>query len=137
MARTVVYTVRVEFGDCDPAGIVFYPNFFRWMEAAEVDYLASRGLNVALRWEGRPVGFPRVSAACDFVKPVTFMDELDIAVRVERVGGKSVTYAFEFSKGGEAVARGRVTSVCCLVRPDGGIEAIEIPEALRAKLVAL
>jgi YbgC/YbaW family acyl-CoA thioester hydrolase len=127
---------RVEFADTDMAGIAHFANFFRWMEAAEVDFLASRGLNVALRWDGRPVGFPRVSATCDFAKPVTFMDEIEIAVRVERVGGKSVTYGFEFSKGGEAVARGRVTSVCCLVLPDGGIEAIEIPDALRAKLIA-
>ena len=125
---------RVEFADTDMAGIAHFANFFRWMEAAEVDFLASRGLNVALRWDGRPVGFPRVSATCDFAKPVTFMDEIEIAVRVERVGGKSVTYGFEFSKGGEAVARGRVTSVCCLVTPDRGIEAIQIPPEVRAKL---
>ena len=124
----------VEFADTDMAGIAHFANFFRWMEAAEVDFLASRGLNVALRWEGRPVGFPRVSATCDFAKPVTFMDVVEIAVRVERVGGKSVTYGFEFSKDGDAVARGRVTSVCCLVLPDGGIEAIAIPEAIRTKL---
>jgi 4-hydroxybenzoyl-CoA thioesterase len=28
--RTTTYEVTVEFGDCDPAGIAFYPNFFRW-----------------------------------------------------------------------------------------------------------
>ena len=27
-------TIRIQWGDCDPAGIVFYPNFFRWMDAA-------------------------------------------------------------------------------------------------------
>jgi YbgC/YbaW family acyl-CoA thioester hydrolase len=126
---------RVEFADTDMAGIAHFANFFRWMESAEVDFLAARGLNVALRAGGREIGFPRVSATCDFLKPVTFMDVVEIAVRVERVGAKSVTYSFEFSKGGEAVARGRVTSVCCLVRPDHGIEAIEIPEEVRAKLI--
>ena len=125
---------RVEFADTDMAGIAHFANFFRWMESAEVDFLASRGLNVDLGWEGRRLGFPRVSATCDFAKPVTFMDVVEIAVRVERVGGKSVTYGFEFSKDGDAVARGRVTSVCCLVLPDGGIEAIAIPEAIRTKL---
>jgi YbgC/YbaW family acyl-CoA thioester hydrolase len=125
---------RVEFADTDMAGIAHFANFFRWMEAAEVDYLASRGLNVALRWDGRPISFPRVSASCDFVRPIRFMDVVEIAVRVERVGAKSVTYVFEFSKDGEAVARGKITSVCCLVSPEHGIEAIEIPAALRAKL---
>ena len=125
---------RVEFADTDMAGIAHFANFFRWMESAEVDFLAGRGLNVALHVGGRTVSFPRVSATCDFMRPVTFMDVVDIAVRVERVGAKSVTFGFEFSKGGETVARGRVTSVCCLVLPDGGIEAIAIPEAIRTKL---
>ena len=30
MTRTTLYTVDVTFGDCDPAGIVFFPNFSRW-----------------------------------------------------------------------------------------------------------
>ncbi len=126
---------RVEFADTDMAGIAHFSNFFRWMESAEVDFLASRGLNVALVWDGQKLGFPRVSASCDFARPVTFMDVIEIAVRVERVGAKSVTYAFEFSKGGEVVARGKVTSVCCRVRPDHAIEAVEIPEGIRAKLL--
>jgi acyl-CoA thioester hydrolase len=126
---------RVEFADTDMAGIAHFSNFFRWMESAEVDFLAGRGLNVALGWDGRQLGFPRVSASCDYLRPVTFMDVIDIAVRLERVGAKSVTYAFEFSKGGEPVARGRVTSVCCLVSAGHGIEAVEIPEGIRAKLV--
>ncbi len=127
-------TRRVEFADTDMAGIAHFSNFFRWMESAEVDFLASRGLNVDLGWEGRRLGFPRVSASCDYLKPVTFMDVVEIAVRLERLGAKSVTYAFEFSKGGEPVARGRVTSVCCMVSRENGIEAVEIPEGIRAKL---
>jgi YbgC/YbaW family acyl-CoA thioester hydrolase len=126
---------RVEFADTDMAGIAHFANFFRWMESAEVDFLAGLGLNVSLPWEGQKIGFPRVAASCDYFKPVTFMDVVEVAVRVERVGAKSVTYAFEFSKGGEVVARGRVTSVCCRVRPGHAIESIEIPETLRAKLI--
>ncbi len=125
---------RVEFADTDMAGIAHFANFFRWMEAAEVDYLASRGLNVALHYNGRRLGFPRVAASCDFVRPIRFMDVVEITVRVQRLGGKSVTYAFEFSKDGDAVARGQMTSVCCLVSPEHGIEAIEIPEPVRALL---
>ena len=129
-------TRRVEFADTDMAGIAHFANFFRWMESAEVDFLSARGLNVALLSDGREIGFPRVSASCDFAKPVTFMDVIEIIVTVERVGTKSVSYAFEFRKDGEIVARGRITSVCCLVLRDHGIEAIEIPEKIRAILLA-
>ena len=40
-------TRRVEFGDTDMAGIAHFANFFRYMEAAETDFLLARGLSVA------------------------------------------------------------------------------------------
>ena len=132
---TVFHTKRrVEFGDTDMAGIVHFANFFRFMEAAEVEFLRARGLTVSLTWEGQRIGFPRVSASCDFLRPATFQDVLDVAVRIQSIGRKSVTYSFEFSKGGEVVARGQVTSVCCRVIGDHQLESMEIPASFRAKL---
>src|ERR671918_377237 len=119
-------TRRVEFVDTDMAGIVHFSNFFRYMESAEVEFLRSRGLNVKLEWEGQLLGFPRVSASCDYIKPATFGDVIDIAVTIDRIGTKSVTYAFEFSKDGEAIARGKVTSVCCRVLADHRLEGTPI-----------
>ena len=128
---------RVEFGDTDMAGIVHFSNFFRYMEAAETDFLLSLGLNVA--WAdagGDRYGFPRVSAACDYHRPARFGDRLDIAVVVEHVGTKSVRYRFEFAHAGTPVATGRTTAVFC--RKHGGaessIEALELPERVRTLL---
>src|SRR2546421_12927081 len=89
---------RVEFGDTDMAGIVHFANFFRFMESAECEFLRSRGLSVKLDWEGQAIGFPRVSATCDYVSPARFEDLLDVSVSIDRVGAKSVTYAFEFAR---------------------------------------
>ena len=127
-------TRRIEFGDTDMAGIVHFANFFRFMEAAECDFLRSRGLSVKMDWQGQAIGFPRVSASCDYVKPARFEEVLDVAVRIDRIGKKSVTYAFEFSRGGELIANGKVTSVCCRVLHDNQIEGIEIPAGYRARL---
>jgi len=127
-------TRRIEFADTDMAGIVHFANFFRFMEAAEVEFLRARGLTVSLTWEGQRIGFPRVSASCDFLRPATFQDVLDVAVRIQSIGRKSVTYSFEFSKAGEPVARGQVTSVCCRVIGDHQLESMEIPASFRAKL---
>lgn len=126
---------RIEFYDTDMAGIVHFSNFFRFMEAAEVEFLRSRGLSVRQTWEGKEIGFPRVSASCDYVSPARFEDVLTIAVHVEKVGGKSVTFAFEFTNQGRTIARGRVTSVCCLVRDDGSLASTEIPDSYRARLL--
>jgi acyl-CoA thioester hydrolase len=127
-------TRRVDFCDTDMAGIVHFANFFRYMEAAEVAFLRSRGLSVKLAWQGDELGFPRVSAHCDYVKPARFEDVLDIDVTLERVGTKSVTYRFDFSLQGAPVARGQVTSVCCRVT-EQGLEAVDIPAGIRALLV--
>lgn len=127
-------TRRVEFCDTDMAGIAHFANFFRWMESAEVEFLRVRGLSVKLDWEGQMLGFPRVSATCDYAKPARFQDLLDIDVTLERVGAKSVTYAFEFSRAGEFLARGKVTSVCCRVKEGNQLEAIEIPASYRKRL---
>ena len=132
---TVFHTRRrVEFVDTDMAGIAHFSNFFRWMESAEVDFLHSRGLSVKMGWEGQMFGFPRVAAACDYLEPVRFEDVIDITVTVQRLGAKSITYGFDFSRDGTPVARGKVTAVCCRVREDRSIESVEIPGSLRERL---
>ncbi len=127
---------RVDFADTDMAGIIHFSNYFRYMEFAEVAFLRSLGLSVAMTWGEEHLGFPRVSATCDFMRPIRFEDVVDIDVRVERVGSKSVTYAFEFTHAGQTVARGKVSAVCCRVRPGvHAIESVEIPEGIRARLL--
>jgi len=125
---------RVEFGDTDTAGIVHFSNFFRFMESAECEFLRSRGLSVKMDWEGQPIGFPRVAATCDYVNPARFEDLLDVAVSLDRLGVKSVTYGFEFTRDGLVIARGAVTSCCVRVLPGNQIEGIAIPAGYRARL---
>jgi YbgC/YbaW family acyl-CoA thioester hydrolase len=128
---------RIEFGDTDMAGIVHFSNFFRFMESAECEFLRSRGLSVKLDWEGQTIGFPRVSASCDYVSPARFEDVLDVAVTIDRIGTKSVTYAFEFTRNGQQIAAGKVTSVCCRVGKDHPMEGIEIPASYRSRLTSI
>jgi 4-hydroxybenzoyl-CoA thioesterase/acyl-CoA thioester hydrolase len=104
------------------------------MEAAECEFLRARGLSVKMEWEGQTIGFPRVAASCDYVAPARFEDVLDVAVSLERIGTKSVTYAFEFTRSGMLIARGKVTSCCVLVQPGNQIEGIAIPPGYRQRL---
>lgn len=130
-------TRRVEFGDTDMAGIMHFSNFFRFMEVAESDYLRTLGLSVSWYADGVKLGFPRVSATCDFQKPAKFQDVLTIAVTLEKVGTKSVSYKFDFSnQRGEPLATGRITAVFCRTLGHDHIEALEIPADIRAKLEA-
>jgi YbgC/YbaW family acyl-CoA thioester hydrolase len=128
-------TRRVEFGDTDMAGIMHFANFFRFMEVAETDFLHSLGLTVSWREGGEKLGFPRVSAACDFQRPARFGDVLTVAVTVERVGTKSVTYRHDFTnQRGESVAVGRITTVFTRSASPDQLASAEIPADIRAKL---
>ena len=135
--KSNTFSRRVEFGDTDLVGIMHFSNFFRFMEAAETDFLRQCGLSVSWVEQGVKHGFPRVSVACDFQKPAKFEDVLSIAVTLENIGTKSVSYRFDFSRSGEAIAVGRMTSVYCRGDGNGGMEALVIPEAIRAKLGAV
>ncbi len=137
MSQPFVTSRRVEFGDTDMAGIAHFSNFFRYMEAAETDFLQSVGLSVTWREGNLRFGLPRVSVGCDFKRPARFEDVLQIAVTVEEVGRKSIRYRFDFSRDGAEVAVGRITAVYCRTTPDHGIESIEIPPNFRARLLGV
>ncbi len=134
MTTPFVMRRRVEFHDTDMAGIVHFSNFFRFMEEAEVAFLRSRGLHVSWRDGNMRRGFPRVSASCDFLRPARFEDLLEIAVTLEQVGEKSVSYSHEVRRDGEVLARGKITAVFVNVSPDGKLASAEIPPDIRAKL---
>mgnify|MGYP002623164426 FL=1 len=134
MASPFQTTRRVEFRDTDAAGIVHFSVFFTYMEAAEHELWRHLGLSVKQINGDEVLSWPRVAASCDYKSPARFEDELSIAVTVNRIGGKSVTFAFAISRDGREVAAGSLTAVCCRIPKDGPPESIAIPEDIRAKL---
>ncbi|MBX3441052.1 MAG: acyl-CoA thioesterase [Planctomyces sp.] len=123
---------RVQFSETDMAGIVHFANFYRWMEEAEHDYFRSLGLRIMEpRDDGNMLGWPRVSASCNYVAPAKYEDEIDVRLDVERVGLRSVSYVFEFVRGEQTLARGRMKSACCICRPDGTLTSVDLPERHR------
>ncbi len=140
MPETFQTTRLVEFRDTDAAGIVHFSVFFAYMEAAEHELLRHLGLSVVTEIDGKTVSWPRVAARCDYRKAIRFEQSVTIAVSVERIGTKSVTYRFDFrDQSGDAVADGTITAVCCEI-PHGDIREssrpvpIEIPALFIDKL---
>jgi len=127
-------TRRMEFVETDMAGIVHFSNFFRFMESAEVSFLHSLGLSVRFQGERETYSLPRVSASCDFFRPVRFEDVVETAVTVAKLGRSSITYEFNFVHEGQPIAKGRVTCVFCRVLESDRLEPIDIPPDFRTKL---
>lgn len=134
-------THRVEFADTDLAGIMHFANFFRLMERTEHAFLRSLGWSVHWTEGERTLGWPRVHAECDYLRPLRFEEEVEVVLRVRETGEKAVTYDFAFRRpegspgAGEEVARGSVTAVCVeLDRAAGSLRSVPIPPALAALL---
>ena len=124
------YKRRVEFCETDAAGIAHFSAYFQYMEQAEHAFLRHLGTSVIAEDEIGNISWPRVNASCDYTGPVKFEDVLDIALRIERLGEKSVTYAFDFRLQGTLVAAGKMTAVCCRITHGNPPEAMPIPSWL-------
>lgn len=124
----------VEFAETDMAGIMHFSHFFRWMESCETAFYRSLGLPLISFVPGEVVGWPRIRVTCDFRAPLRFGDTVTVRLLVQKVGTRSVTYAFRFLKAKEVVARGEITAVCVKSDGKGGMISAPIPPGIRALL---
>jgi YbgC/YbaW family acyl-CoA thioester hydrolase len=122
---------QVEFNETDMAGLVHFANFFRYMESAEHAFFRSLGFSIAMPGTHPPLGWPRVNARCDYLKPLFFEDQFEIHLLVADKRSRSLTYQFRFYKLSQAapveVARGGITAVCVAHQAGGGLKAAPIP----------
>lgn len=117
------------------AGVVHFANLFRWMEEVEQAFFRSLGLSVLMRHDGVEIGWPRVAASCEYKASARFEDEIELRLRITKVGQKSLSFEVDAMRHGELIARGKIASVCCTVSSQG-LAATPIPPAIREKLTA-
>jgi 4-hydroxybenzoyl-CoA thioesterase len=132
--RTSVHRVDVHFGDCDPAGIVFFPNFSRWMDAASHHFFRSCGLPP---WHSMPelpnaVGAPLLEIHTKFIQSVTYGETLAIHTHIGEWRDKVFVQHHRVVRGDDLICEGRETRALC-VRDEttGRIKAIPIPDFIR------
>ncbi len=124
----------IEWGDCDAAGIVFYPNYFRWIDGTFHALGRAAGFDqVSLARDYGLVGTPLAESGLRFLSPGRYHDTLRIAARIARLGGSGLTLAYALSIEGRAVAEGQEVRVFAAER-DGRLAPAHIPPAIRAAL---
>lgn len=106
-------TIEVRFGDCDPAGIVYYPVLYHYCHVAfEESWAGALGIAYHELVGRERLGFPTVHVETDFVSPVRYGDRVAIDVSVSRLGASSVTFEFEGRVGDRRVLRSSHVKVC-------------------------
>lgn len=112
--------ITVQFGDCDPAGIVYYPRYFAFMDDCTLALLAARGLALQDLF-AREVGFgglPLVSAHADFKVASRYGDVIEAESQVLEINGSRFTLRHRFSRDGRLALEGFETRVWTSVHPD-------------------
>jgi 4-hydroxybenzoyl-CoA thioesterase len=135
--------VRVGWGHCDPAGIVYFPRFFEMFhEAMETWFADHLGVSYREVIVGRKIGFPAVHTEADFTTPSAFGDRLVIEQRVERLGRRSITFAYRVldADAPDAPPRLQGRTVCAVMDLDPGSptfrRAVELPADVRRRIEA-
>ncbi|WIM09609.1 acyl-CoA thioesterase [Enhydrobacter sp.] len=138
MALTGRHEITVEWGDCDPAGIVYYPSYFRWLDQATYRLFLAAGLKrddvSGGQWKE---GTPLVAAECAFRRPSQHGEKLIIESHVDKLGRSSFTIRHVFRDStGQIAAEGSETRIWA--RKDGdarSLRAVAIPDDVRKRLV--
>jgi 4-hydroxybenzoyl-CoA thioesterase len=133
--RSIVarFACQVHWGDCDPAGIIFYPTYFKWMDSASWAFFAALGYD-AKRMRAEHLAMPLVSAQAEFLFPAEQGDRCEVRSRIQRFGGKSFVIAHDIVReDGTALARGAETRVWGRFAngPGTPMKGQPIPEALK------
>lgn len=118
---------RVAWVDTDAGGRIHFIAAFRWAETAETALMRRLGF-----LSGAWGDFPRRKVEAEYLKVLRFEDEIEIKLRVEKVGRTSVTYAWTIAKGGEPHVKGRHT----VVHVDAEGRPEPLADGLRAALDA-
>jgi len=132
------FACQVHWGDCDPAGMIFYPTYFRWIDAASWALFDAAGYSA--QWMKREhIAMPLVSAQCEFLAPAVQGDRCEVRSRIGRFGGKSFTVEHDIVRSDETpLARAQETRVWgrFVGGPGTPLKGEAIPEEVKARFRA-
>jgi 4-hydroxybenzoyl-CoA thioesterase len=134
MTRRHTTRFMIEFGDCDPAQIVHYPNFLKWIDAASRHFFVAAGVPSWLDMEAATgiIGTPLVDVSARFLRPATYGEEITIESWIDEWRDKSFVMKHVIRRGNEILVEGRETRVFARRHPDDSkrIQVVAPPEEI-------
>ncbi|MEM7721085.1 MAG: acyl-CoA thioesterase [Pseudomonadota bacterium] len=124
--------IPITFGDCDPAGIVFYPNAFRWMDATFHHLLRPYGGHTSICDALQGVGLGLVDASAGFRSPMRDGDLLLIDAKITTWSRRSLTLTYTGRVDGAVSFMGQEVR-CLFQRTETGMVAGDL-EGLKQML---
>ena len=129
--------LQIEWGDCDPAGIVYYPRYFAIFDASTTAlFQRALGMNkYQFLQKYNAVGYPMVDTRARFVLPSRFGDEVVIETEVKEFRRSSFDIQHRLLKDGELAVEGFETRVWVVRHPGdpSKIKAQALPDEMIAR----
>ncbi|MGH7931357.1 MAG: acyl-CoA thioesterase [Candidatus Binatia bacterium] len=130
-------TLRIEWGQCDPAGIVFYPQYLVIFDTSTGWLFERTGLSPStMRLKYGIVGLPVVDVGARFFVPCRFDDEVVVESEVSEWGRSSFRVGHRIIKDGELALEGFEKRVWAALHPErpSAIQARPVPAEIVASL---
>ena len=128
-------TIQISWGHCDPAKIVFYPNYFIWFDQSAHHLFDKAGANMGdLMDQYGVVGLPIVDAHAEFIYPSKYGDEIEGTSWIREWREKTLIVTHEIHNNGLLAVKGTEVRVWAKPHPDDPkrLQAQVIPDSIRA-----
>ena len=127
--------LQTYWGDSDAVGIVFFPNYFKFVAQAEEEFYRAAGLLKDKLMDKHQIWLPRVEVFAKFIFPIRNGAAIRVRLNPSFPGEKTVRYDFEIQdEKGRGVSEGYVTAVCV---DRTTFEPKAIPEVIRNAIASL
>jgi 4-hydroxybenzoyl-CoA thioesterase len=123
-------TITIDWGACDPAGIVYFPRYFEWFDASTAA-LFERATGVKkgdMLGRYKIAGIPMVDTRARFLIPSTFGDVVAIESSITGWRRSSFDVRHQLFRGDQLAVEGFETRVWTVRTDEGGIKSAPIPE---------
>ena len=127
-------TVRIEWGDCDAAGIVYFPRYVEYFDACTVRLFEAAGFPKPemLKRFGM-AGYPMVDLRMRFMIPSTFGDDVVVESSITEFGRSSFKVHHRLLRGEDLAVEGFETRVWTVLDPEqpGRLKSQAVPEEIK------
>jgi YbgC/YbaW family acyl-CoA thioester hydrolase len=125
---------EIAWGDLDALGIVFYPRYYEWIDAAGHLFFKTIQLNLYELWEKRNIQFGLAETSCRYIKPGRYGLKIKIKTSLEELKKKTVLLRHEIYQAAddEKMVEGFEKRICINVADIKNFNSINIPQDLFA-----
>ena len=126
----------VQWGDLDALGIIFYPRYYEWIDAAAHTFFGQLGLNLNTLWHSRGIQFGLVESGCRYPRPGRYQQQIRIISHLAEVTDKTLTLRHRITDSNDShlMVEGREKRICIDVSDHDNFQAVSIPPDIKTIL---